>query len=33
VFCDVPVFEKLDEPGIFESAELWILQRRLFRAD
>jgi len=33
VFCEVPVFEKLDEAGIFESAEFWILQIRLLRVD
>ena len=33
VFCDVPVFVKLDEEGIFESADAWMLQIREFRAD
>lgn len=33
VFCDVPVFVKLDAIGIFASAELWMLQIRAFRAD
>ena len=33
VFWDVPALVKLDELGIFASAEFWMLQRRPFRAD
>ena len=33
VFWDVPALVKLDEVGIFASAEFWMLQRRPFRAD
>ena len=33
VFWDVPKFVKLDEIGIFASAEFWMLQSRPFRAD